>query len=1120
MNYSCLLCLLLSLVWLPLFAQPLTGGSIYRLGIPKTGIYRINQATLAAMGINLAETDPRNIRIFSSTGGMLPQPNSTPRAELAELAIFVQGEQDGRFDNDDFILFYAQGADRVVADRNGQLLQYEKNLYDDLNYCFLVIGNTNGKRIRQQSPAPESGNVITTFNELLHHERDEVNLVNSGRRWFGERFDFITEHTIRFPATGWVSGTPVLVQSAVVAQSVIETSFGWQLNGQEIGSRRIGAVPISTYARRGNIAEVLLSTTPPTPLANNEFAVRVRYDKAGNNAALGHLDYVSVNFLRRLQLYDNATLFRSFAAATQTESTFRIANAAADLQVWDVSNLFNPQAITLDHINGEAVFSVANPQRQLREYAAFRPQGLPEPRFAGAVAQQNLRGTANNPDLLIVTAPQFLTEAQRLAEFRRRHDGLAVEVATTAQIYNEFASGRQDLTAIRDFARLRYLQPQSRLKYLLLFGDASFDYKDRNASNTNFVPVYQSYESLHPIFSFSSDDYFGFFDANEGAWDEDFGGAYDMEIGVGRLPAKTAREAAIMVDKLIHYTTASTLGNWRSQLTFVADDGDFNIHLADSELLSAQAHQRNPNFRINKIYIDAFEQVATPTGRRSPAARDMLNRQFQDGSLIVNYTGHGSETGWASEAILDVVTINNLTNYDRLPLMVTATCEFGRYDNPFLTSGAEFALLSPRGGAIALLTTTRPVFSSTNFILNEAFYNAVFTPINGDMPRLGDIQRLTKNNSINGVVNRNFALLGDPSMRLAYPAQEIAFTTAPDTLKALATVTLAGEIRHNGVIETAFDGTLKIEVLEKEFELQTLGDEDAPAVYRDRPVTLFRGEASVQQGRFSIQFTVPKNIDYSFGEGRIKVYAMDPTRNIDAIGAQSAIVGGTAANVAADNTPPRIRLFMDNEQFQNGGRTAPDAELLAFFEDDSGINISSMGIGQDITATLNRQQTFVLNSFYRAAPNDSRRGSLRFPLRDLPKGEHTIRLKAWDVHNNPAEAEVRFVVAADPFRIDDVKVFPNPFVGTNDLRWQFTHNRTGDDLEITLAVYDITGRVLMEEKKDLFNVRNEPVSLDWGKADATSQLNASGIYLYRITVASKSDDAAKASFTGRLLVIK
>lgn len=1121
MNRTCLFCLILTFAVLPLFAQPLANGNTYRMAIPKTGIYRLNRAFLTSMGINVADIDPRRIRIFSSEGGMLPQANSAPRSSLTELAIHVQGEQDGRFDADDFILFYAQSGDKLIADRNRRLLQHEKNLYDDLNYCFLSIGSTNGRRISQQSPSTESGNVITDFQEFLYYEKDEFNLVNSGRRWFGERFDFLTEHTFRFPAAGWVSGTVVQVQSAVVAQSAIETSFTWQLNGQELGSRRISAVPISTYSRRGTIVEATFNTTPSAAPANNEFAVRLRYDKAGNNAAFGHLDYVSLNFQRRLQLYDNPTFFRSFTAAEQTASTFRIANASADLQVWDVTDFANPQAIVLRNAGNEAFFDVANPQLQLREYAVFRTEGLPEPRFAGIVARQNLRDAAANPDLLIVTAAQFLSEAQRLATFRQQHDGLAVEVVTTSQIYNEFSSGRQDPTAIRDFVRLRYLQSQSRLKYLLLFGDASYDYKDRNPNNTNFVPVYESYESLHPIFSFSSDDYFGFLDENEGIWEEDFGGAYDMEIGVGRLPAKTLREATIMVDKLIHYTTTSTLGNWRNRIVFVADDGDFNVHLADSEQLATLVQQRRKSFQINKIYIDAFPQVATPTGRRSPEARDALNRQMADGALMVNYTGHGSETGWASEAVLDIVQINNWTNYNHPPLMITATCEFGRYDNPFLTSGAEFALLNPRGGAIALITTTRPVFSSTNFILNKAFYDAAFTPINGVMPRLGDIQRQTKNNSINGVVNRNFALLGDPSMRLAYPAQEIVLTNAPDTLKALANITLAGEIRKQGMVDAAFNGILQIEVLEKEFELQTLGDEDAPAIYRDRPAALFRGAVSVRQGRFTLQFTMPKNINYVFGEGRINAYAMDATRNTDASGAWNITVGGTATTVITDNTPPQIRLFMDNEQFQSGGNTQPNTELLAFLQDDSGINISNMGIGQDITATLDGQQTFVLNNFYRAVLDDSRRGSLRFPLKGLTKGEHTLRLKAWDIHNNSSEAEIRFVVAEDPLRVEDVKVYPNPVTAAaNELRWQFRHNRIGADFKATVTVYELTGRLIMQQQTDLYNVRNEQVELIWEEFNQTGRTLAKGIYIYQIMIESLAAEKELASFTGRLAVMK
>jgi len=1101
--------------------RTLANGNNYRLAIPKTGIYRINSNFLSAMGINVAEIDPRRIQLFGGEGGMLPQANSASRNPLTELAIYVQGEEDGRFDANDFILFYAHGADKIIADRNRRLLQHEKNLYDDLNYCFLVISKNNGKRISRQNSAPETGNAITEFQEFFYYEKDEFNLVNSGRRWFGERFDFLTEHTFRFPAVGWVEGTAVQVQTAVMAQSAVETSFTWQLNGQELGSRRITPVPISTYARRGTIAEAIFNTIPTARPTNNEFTVRIRYDKAGNNAAFGHLDYVSLNFQRRLQLYENATFFRSFAAADQTVSTFRIAGATADLQVWDVTDFASPQAVTLRNTGNEAVFSVANPQRQLREYAAFRIEGLPEPRFAGKVVGQNLRGTTTNPDLLIVTAPQFLSEAQRLAEFRRRNDGLAVEVATTTQIYNEFSSGRQDLTAIRDFARFRYLQSQGRLKYLLLFGDASYDYKDRIAGNTNFVPVYQSYESLHPIFSFSSDDYFGFFDEYEGFWEEDFGSIYDLEIGIGRLPAKTAREATVMVDKLIHYTTTLTLGNWRSRITFVADDGDLNIHLADSEQLSALVQRRNPNFQVQKIYIDAFPQIASPTGRRSPAARDALNRQIAEGALIVNYTGHGSETGWASEAVLDVVQINNWTNYDRLPLIITATCEFGRYDNPSLTSGAEFALLSPQGGAIGLVTTTRPVFSSTNFILNEAFYNAAFTPINGKMPRLGDMQRQTKNNSVNGVVNRNFALLGDPSMRLAYPSQEIVLTAAPDTLKALANVTLIGEVRKGGVLDAAFNGRLQIEIWEKEFELQTLGDEDAPATYRDRPAALFRGEVSVRQGQFAVQFIVPKNINYTFGAGRILAYAMDAERNTDAFGAWNIVIGGTTPNPIVDNTPPQIRLFMENEQFVNGGRVKPNTELLAFLQDDSGINISSMGIGQDITATLDGQQSFVLNSFYRAALDNSKQGSLRFPLKGLTKGKHTLRLKAWDLHNNPAEAIIWFVVADDPFFIEDLKAYPNPLtLETREVRWQFKHNRIGRDLSITVSVYELTGRQIMQQQTNLYNVKNEQIELIGNIFDQGGCLLAKGIYMYRILIESSATEKEQCTFTGKLVVIR
>lgn len=1116
-----ILCLAIGAPIASLLAQALAQGPIYKLAIPQTGIYRIDYAFLEAIGIPIRQIDPRQLQIFSAQGGMLPQANRQPRPSLAELPIFVHGEADGRFDPQDYLLFYAEGADKITADLSTGTIRHQKNLYDNWNYCFLIVGNHKGKRINQQEVIAQEGRLITTFEDFYYHEKDEFNLLNSGRQWFGERFEVINEHTIRFPAAGWVSNTPVQIRSAVMAQASSETSFSWELNGQELGSRRISPVPAGTYMRRGNIAQATFQFTP-TSGPVNEFAVRIRYNKAGNPQAFGHLDYVTIQFRRQLQFYQNPTFFRSFAAAQSPVATFRIASAPADLQVWEVTDLFHPELIATKFSNHEVFFNAANPQGLLRQYVAFRPAGLPTPRFVARINPQNLKQRTVNPELVIITAPAFLAQANRLADFRRRHDRLAVEVVTTEQIYNEFSSGRQDVTALRDFARWRYQQPQSRLKYLLLFGDASYDYKDRTGSNTNFVPIYQSYESLHPVFSFSSDDFFGFFDEEEGEWEEDFHQMDDMEIGIGRLPVKSLREAAAIVDKLIHYSQSNTLGQWRNRTIFIADNGDFNIHLIDSEQLANQVQKLNPSMQLQKIYVDAFPQVATPTGRRSPAARQALYRHMQEGALIINYIGHGSETGWASEAILDVVQINSLTNYDCLPLMVTATCEFGRYDNPFLTSGAEFALLNPNGGAIALLTATRPVFSSTNFILNRAFYEAVFTPIANQMPRLGDIQRYTKNKSINGVINRNFALLGDPSMQLAYPQQQIAFTIQPDTLQALARVNISGQILKTGALDVHFNGKLHLEVFEKEFELFTLGSEDPPAAYKDYPVVLFRGEATVEQGRFSVSFIVPKNINYTFGQGRIVAYAWDSQQRTDAAGACQVLVGGTAPHFAVDTTPPRIRLYMDHEHFRHGGTTAKNTELLAFFEDESGINISSGAIGQDIVATLDGEQTFVLNSFYRAASDDFRKGSLRFPLKNLAKGVHRLHLRAWDVHNNAAEAELHFVVVEEPFQINYLTVFPQPYTAENSmLCWRFQHNRLGADLTITVALYDLTGKLIAQQQAEFYSTRTQLIEVALEQEQAQALLAAGGLYLYRIAVESRLEDQVEqAVISGKVIAVK
>ncbi|MEO1255673.1 MAG: type IX secretion system sortase PorU, partial [Bacteroidota bacterium] len=487
-----------------------------------------------------------------------------------------------------------------------------------------------------------------------------------------------------------------------------------------------------------------------------------------------------LTFQRELALYNNETDFRWIGSPGEIIK-YELNNVSQPT-IWNVSdptNAFN-QEYTAEA--GKVVFQ--SQSSAVEEFVVFQGSEFPSPFIFGNVANQNLKANTSF-DGVIVTHPEFEQEAELIAQFHRDHDDLDVEVVTTREIYNEFSAGRQDISAIRDYAKYVY-EAGNQLKYLLLFGDCSYDYKDRINRNTNFVPTYESRESFDPIRSYSSDDYYGFFEESEGEWIEDKVGDHTLEIGIGRLPAKTKEEARAMVDKIIYYTTSpNTLGEWRSEITYVGDDGDRNIHTSQIEGLSNLVDTTYAQYIIHKVLLDAFSQTGSGSSERSPLASAALKTRIKNGSFIVNFLGHGNERLWMDEEILTQADIAELTNRNKLPIFVTATCEFGRYDNPIQVSGAENLLLMEQGGGIALLTTSRPVFASTNDSLNRAFHQHMFKRESGGGLRLGDVTRLTKNGGLEGPVNRNFTLLGDPMMMPAYPKIDIILDeTGIDTLSA------------------------------------------------------------------------------------------------------------------------------------------------------------------------------------------------------------------------------------------------------------------------------------------------------------------------------------------------
>lgn len=1102
------------------YSSVLATGSWYKYSVTTSGIHKIGYEDLRKAGINPENIDPRQLKIYGNGGGMLPQSNNADRPEdLIENAIYVSGEGDGKFDKSDYILFYAQGPHTWQL--NGNTFQHTYNLYSDKAFYFLTTDGGPGLRVSAKAQPGSAVQTLNTYDAYIFHEKDEYNLLTSGREWLGELFNYVNpSRTFNFTLDGLVPSSNIAVTLSAAARANITTSFQMQVNNSPVGTLSISGIgnlfsyAYSTKAKLGRNTFNVNSALVP----NGNCAIRITYNFNNISSLSGHLNYLEINYKSQLGLYRNQTSFRSLASTSASTSEYVISNAVADMQIWDVSNPLVPATVSFALDGNLARFN--DYSNNLREYVVFKGNDFPAATFETRVINQNLHGIgAPVPELLIITTDDLVSSAERLASHRRSFSGMKVQVVSVGAIYNEFSSGSPDLTGIRDFIRMVYNRSQGTdsLRYVLLFGDCSYDYKDRIQNNTNLIPIYESRESFHPILTFSSDDYYGFMDSDEGEWAEDPAQDHELDLGVGRLPASTREIASQMVDKIIYYdSNPLTRERWRTRICFVADDGDKNRYSESAEWLSGLVATRYPFMNISKVYLDAYPQIPAPGGEISPEAKRALNAEIERGLLITNYIGHGSEQGWMQEEVLRINDILNWKNKDKLTFMVTATCEFGRYDDPNKISGAEYALRSPEGGAIALMTTTRPVLANTNDDINRAFYEFIFEKVNGAWPTFGDVFLRTKNDGIIGVYNRNYSLLGDPSQKLGYPQEEIVVTAVngknpssdADTLNALSRVTIEGEVRINGVRDNSFNGMLQTTIFDKPSQVMTLGNEllAPPIMFSRFDNSIFDGKASVRSGEFKFSFVVPKDISYLIDNGKISVYATTGTTIKDAAGYENRIfIGGTSDSVIVDNTPPSMRLYMNDQSFVNGGVTGSNPMLLVHVYDENGINIAGSGIGHELTAVLDESRdVIILNEYYTAKLDSYQEGTIEYPLKDLAPGNHVIRVKVWDTHNNSTEDYLEFVVVNDEdVALRNVLNYPNPF--STNTEFHFDHNRAGDDIEVQVQVYTISGKLIKSIRQTVYQSGSHVSELRWDGRDDFGDKLAKGVYIYKLELRSIRD---------------
>ncbi|MEQ9442164.1 MAG: type IX secretion system sortase PorU [Cyclobacteriaceae bacterium] len=1105
----------------------LAEGDWYKFAVVKEGIYRLTGSELASLGVDLSSVNAETVRLFGQGGGMLPQALSEPRLnDLPEIAMLVEDGGDGILDAQDYLLFYGQSPHALNFTKDstqGYQAVYHTNLYSDTAYYFLTFGDTPGRRVQTANAIENPAWETDYYQEVKVYEDETLNILDkysagnngSGREWYGD--DLGAGEEVTFNIAGWRSEKKVQVYARVLGRSLNAAEVQFTLNGTPLGKLALEPILSGTYTQKGKLSQATFPTD--ANLVNGAASTSIMISLTGSGAK-ANLDQLILEGARTLSLSDQPSLrFRNLESVAYASTRFLLAAAQSPV-VWEITDPKNPRQMPVTSANGKWAFS-GNTSGVLTEYVAAIEAGWQTPEFVARVNNQDLKG-GGVPNLLIITREDLVPEAERLAGFRQMNNQLSVRVVTNQQIYNEFSSGAQDVTALRNYIKYLYDRQPGQLQSVLLLGKGSYDYKGYIENNTNVVPIYQSRNSVHPIYSYSSDDYFGFLEDSEGAWEESFAGDHTMDIGVGRLPVKNPAEAKIVIDKLIHYETSeATFGQWRHQLVFVADDGDNDKHQRDAEQLAKFVDTSYIPFSIHKIYTDAFAQQKLPGREVAPEVNQQIEDAVKKGALIVNYTGHGSETQWAHEDILTTGMINRFRNKDQLPFFVTATCEFGRHDDPQQISGAEQLILNSEGGAIGLVTTARPVFSNSNFLLNRAFYREVFRLENGKPLSVGEIFRRTKNNGLNGPVNRNFSLLGDPSMVLAYPRDQITIDQlavqqangqyeAADTLRALDHVRVMGSIISPATqsVVVGFSGTVAVEVLDKATFRRTQGNEGTFMQFEERNSVIHRGNARVSHGQFTLDFVIPKNIVYQTGSGKITAYAeasSGGSSDRDAHGAfVTFAIGGSQQPTATDDLPPQIQLFMDDTTFVNGGLTGENTLLLAQLQDEHGVSISSSGLGQTMMAELiyeetEENRTFVLNDFYQTDVDNYQAGWIRYPLENLEEGSYRLTLRAWDTYNNEGLAQLKFRVGdEEQLQVAEFYNYPNPF--SEETRFVLDHNHSGDDLEVVIQIYNSQGEVIHQMQTTQQEVPTRLDSLVWDGRTAAGARLPSGIYYANVKI--------------------
>ena len=1091
-------------------------GKWAKIAVSKQGVYQITGVQLKTLGFSLPISSTQ-LQLFNYNLAQLSEKvPATISTALTENAIQVVDGGDNQIDEKDYVLFYAEGAVGWKQDASKFAPTHFKNTSNDSVFYFLTIGS-NGKRMSTMDKINTPAQIVDQYDERWLIEVDSISILNSGKLLLGPAMGqgLGKQAKLSYPINinGLVIASPLNVISRYAATTYQNpANFNFSINDNDTKTTAVAPVSGQLYDESAKIAidSFTYSLNTNTNLTSPA-SVNISF-QADNAAASGWIDYIEISAKRKLGFWGtNSFGFRNVSSALKGNILqYQIQNGDGSTEVWEVTNPTSPRKISTD-ISSNSLISFVQQGDTLHEFFAVKQQGYETPSLLGSMPNQNLAGI-NVPDYLIVSAPNYLNAAKKLQNYHATSNGLKTELVNVNEIFNEFSGGQPTAIGIRNF--VKYLLNKAVTnkvaapRYLLLFGIANYNSKKYNSASQ--IPVFESAGSTGVLTSYPSDDFYSILEDNDDI--NNLTAIKKLALATGRLPVRNSAEADTVVEKLINYQKNLNGGAWKNKITWVADDGDGNLHLEDAEAISTHLQQKNPRWNQKKIYLDLYAATKNIAGNTYPLVNSEIVQTVNEGTLILNYTGHGNFARLAEEAVISQTDVLQWNNAGKLPLMITASCDFAPYDQPQLSPFGFDALMKNSKGVVGLVAASRLVFAYSNKQINDHFIQQLLVPDSlGRFLTIGEALQKAKMQAWSADEDRmnafKFSLLGDPAMRLSLPKYEIGITSlnqkpfiGKDTILAGSKYTLKGAVNNKGVLQNNFNGLVDFILYDAITNKKTLANASSSKVtsVAVQENVLFKGKATVTKGNFIVDFLLPKEVSL---QKNLKIQMTAYNELADAMGVYDSLIAMDAVGVLMnDNKGPDVKIFLNDSNFVAGGWADARSNLILYLTDSAGIQTSGNALGHDMVLVIDNdvKNTIILNNYFLSDLDTYQKGNLIYALPLLAEGAHSIMIKVWDLLGNSTTKTLNFVVpTTEILSFKNLYNYPNPF--SSHTQFSFEHNKVGVSLEINLSLYDSRGNLLFTKPLNGIYKANRVVA-NWDGAGIGSAQIQAGVYYYRLSI--------------------